>query len=297
MPKPKNKPILIAVAALALLLYGCISWFAGPDTAPAIASADELTIHFIDVGQGDCTLIAAQGHFMLIDGGERGSEDRVVKYLKAQGVTALDYVVASHPHSDHIGGLAYGVLDAFPVGTVVAPRISKENTPTTQTYEAFLEAVSRQAANGAQAKYAKPGEVYPLGGAAFTILGPLREDGQNYNNDSVALRVTYGDTAALFTGDAEQPAENALREKWGAGLRADLFKAGHHGSNTSCTAALLDLVAPRYVVISCGVGNSYGHPAAKLLERLRARQIEIARTDIEGTLVFASDGLAFRRCD
>ncbi|MCL2106194.1 MAG: MBL fold metallo-hydrolase, partial [Oscillospiraceae bacterium] len=212
---PQIKKALPTVVLVAILfVLGSLPGWMGrsgwmdilrPAEAAAASAEGSLRIHVIDVGQGDSILIDAQGEFMLIDGGERGQEDTVVQYLRDQGVEELRYVVATHPHTDHIGGLAYGVLAAFPVGTVIAPRFSPENTPTTQTYEKFLDAVTGLAANGTAAKYARPGDVYPLGEASFTILGPLKEDGRNYNNDSVILRVEYQSRAALFMGDAEKP--------------------------------------------------------------------------------------------
>jgi len=273
--------LLLSLTLLFSLAACDVSWLLDPSPAPG----DGLTVHFIDVGQGDCELIEAQGHFLLIDAGERGNEDKVIKYLRSQGVEALDYVVATHPHSDHMGGLAYGVLEAFPVGTVIAPRFSPENTPTTLTYEKFLDCVTELVAAGTKAEYARPGKTYPLGEASFTILGPLKEDGKNYNNDSVVLRVEYQNSAALFMGDAEKKVESALLKEWGEGLRADLLKAGHHGSKTSSNEDFLYIVEPSDVVISCGVGNSYGHPHREVLDRCRAYGIRVSRTDIEGNIV------------
>jgi len=286
MNKRRLSALLLALALLLSLAACDISWLVGPAPAPT----EGLAVHFIDVGQGDCELIEAQGHFLLIDGGERGSEDKVIKYLRQQGVERLDYVVATHPHSDHMGGLAYGVLAAFSVGMVIAPRLSPENTPTTQTYERFLDAVTELVAAGTAAKYARPGDVYPLGDASFTILGPLKEDGKNYNNDSVVVRVEYQNSmarlvAALFMGDAEKPVEAALLKEYGDGLRANLLKAGHHGSKTSSNEDFLYMVRPSEIVITCGLGNSYGHPSPVVLERCKAMGIRVSRTDIGGNIV------------
>jgi len=281
MNKRRLSALLLAIALLLSLAACDFSWLFDPSPAPT----DGLTVHFIDVGQGDCELIEAQGHFMLIDGGERGSEEKIIKYLRRQGVEKLDYVISTHPHSDHMGGLAYGVLEAFPVGTVIAPRFSPENTPTTQTYEKFLDAVTELTKNGTAAKYARPGDVYSLGEAAITILGPLKEDGRNYNNDSVIVRVECKNSAALFMGDAEKSVETALLKEYGAGLRADLLKAGHHGSKTSSNEDFLSMVRPADIVITCGVGNSYGHPSPEVLARCKAMGIRVSRTDIDGTVV------------
>ena len=282
MNKRRLAALLLSLALIFSLAACDLDWlFDDPSPAPT----DGVAVHFIDVGQGDCALVEAGGNYLLIDGGERGNEDRIIKYLRNQGVETLDYVVATHPHSDHLGGLAYGVLAAFPVGTVIAPRHSPENTPTTQTYEKFLEAVTALAAAGTKAEYAKPGSTYPLGEASFTILGPLSEDGKNHNNDSVIVRVDWENSAALFMGDAEKKVETALLKEYGEALRADLLKAGHHGSKTSSNEEFLRMVRPGDVVISCGVGNSYGHPNPVTLERCRALGLRVSRTDIEGTIV------------
>jgi beta-lactamase superfamily II metal-dependent hydrolase len=230
---------------------------------------------------------------MLIDGGERGSEDEVTKYLRGQGVERLEYVVATHPHSDHVGGLAYGILESFPVGTVIAPRLSAENMPGTRSYEVFLEAVGRLARGGTKAVYARPGQEFPLGEATVRVLGPLREDAENHNNNSVVLQIRYKESAALFTGDAEKSAEAALADRWGGALRSDLLKAGHHGSKTSSNEGFLALANPSAVVVSCGVGNGYGHPSPEVLQRCRARGVAVFRTDIDRTVVFVSDGTGF----
>jgi len=252
-------------------------------------------VHFIDVGQGDSTLIQANGKYMLIDGGERGSETTVVKYLNRLGVEHLDLVVATHPHSDHIGGLAYGILDAFSVGTLIAPQLSKEHTPTTQTYEQFLRAAAKLKKAGTTVSFARPGTEYELGEAVCTILGPLKEDGEEYNNDSVITRVQYGNFAVLVTGDAERGVEKQLVDRWGKGLQTALLKAGHHGSGTSSSRVFLSAVHPQAIVISCGADNSYGHPHEDVLQRCGDMGIQVFRTDTLGTVVFGSDGKDFWR--
>jgi len=253
----------------------------------------EITVHFIDVGQGDAVLIAAQGQFMLIDGGERGNENNVINYLRRAGVQRLDYIVATHPHSDHIGALANGIIDAFEVGTFIAPRLSEPHD--TRTYERFLAAVQRQVDQGAIARYATAGEIITLGDAQLTILGPLSEDSRQLNNNSVVLRLEHGATSALFLGDAERAAEHALASEHGHSLSVCLLMAAHHGSNTSSSAELLYYAAPAHVVISVGVYNTHGHPHPAVMERLHDTGAVIHRTDIEGHIVMISDGVEFRR--
>jgi len=291
-PRKLNKSLLALILA-ALIFLG--AWYFYDHRSGAALPYDHLAIHFIDVGQGDATLIAAQGQFMLIDGGERGNERRVINYLRRAGVERLDIVVATHPHSDHIGGLAMGILDAFSVGVIIAPHLSAPHP--TRTYERFLEAVSRQVEQGAQALYARPGDVFPLGNALVTILGPLSEDLRNLNNNSVIVRLDYGTTSAMFTGDAERRAEAALADNYGPALRVCVLKAGHHGSNTSSIETFLYYTAPQFIVISCAAGNRHNHPDPRAMERIRATGATVYRTDIEGTVVMRSDGNSFWRAD
>jgi competence protein ComEC len=294
----RNKGIvrgLIIVALVAVLGYlpswlGESGWRDVFLPARPAAQESDFQVHFIDVGQGDSILVEAQGAFLLVDGGERGQEDTVIAYCKAQGVKTLNLVVATHPHSDHIGGLAYGVLEAFPVGEVISGRYAKENMPDTRSYETFLRVVSKLVSEqGTKATQAEPGLVFALGEARVTLLAP-EETNKDYNNSSVALRIDYGEASVLLTGDAEAEGEAILAERYGGALQADLLKCGHHGSKTSSVKRFVELVAPSAAVISCGAGNSYGHPHPQTLALFEAMGVSVFRTDLEGSLVFASDG-------
>lgn len=248
------------------------------------AAQQPLSVHYIDVGQGDSILIKAGDFNVLIDAGERGNGDKIVAYLAAQGIQRLDYVIATHPHSDHIGSMAE-VLEEIPAEHVILPELSRENTPTTQVYEELLRAVS---ASGAQTIAAKPGETYAGKQAVLTVLSPWRQD-DNLNNMSVVVRLDFGSTSFLFTGDAETPVENDLLER-GLDVHADVLKVGHHGSDTSTGTDFLARVQPSFCVISCGKGNDYGHPNEETLEKLEKRGITPFRTDEDGTIVIGSDG-------
>lgn len=238
-----------------------------------------LTVHFIDVGQGDATLLEADGFFMLIDAGENEQGDKVVTYLHEQGVDQLEYVIGTHPHSDHIGGMD-DVLINFPVGRAIFPPVSHD-TRAFENLEAALEEAKVSVEN------AVPGTRYVLGSAEFTILGPIRDYEDNLNNWSVALRVDYGETSFLFTGDAEQEAEMDLCAS-GFKLKADVLKLGHHGSSTSTTEEFLEAVSPDAVLISCGADNSYGSPSRKTMKKIE--QMQVYRTDEQGNIVASSDG-------
>lgn len=255
------------------------------------ARAHSVAVHFIDVGQGDSILLVAGGEAMLIDGGERGQEETVIRYLREQGVEELRYVVSTHPHSDHLGGLAYGVLEAFPIREVIAPRLPEEIMPDTRTYERFLTVLARlQEEQGTKMTPAQPGKKYKLGGGEFTVLGPIEISQDNMNDNSVVIHFHYRDFSVLLMGDAEKSAENLLIAQWGANLDADILKAGHHGSKTSSNKKFLDVVTPEAAVITCGTGNSYKHPHEDTLERLEDRGVTVYRTDLDGDVVIRSDG-------
>ena len=238
-------------------------------------------MHYIDVGQGDSILAESDGHYMLIDAGENDQAGTVISYLKAQGVTKLDYVIGTHPHSDHIGGLDK-VIDTFPVDKVILPPVEH----TTKTFEDVLVSI---ASRGLKITKPTPGDSYDLGDASFTILSPVKDYGSDLNNWSVGVRLTYGDNSFVMCGDAEKQAEEDIIKN-GAVLKADVLKAGHHGSSTSTSDAFLKKVSPSWVVIQCGKGNSYGHPHKETMEKLTKAGCQVLRTDEEGTITAFSDG-------
>lgn len=283
-----RKWILSAVLIVLLFLSGCgnsrtIEWKI-QDTPKAAKAGlgDGLEVHFIDVGQGDATLIRQGEHAMLIDAGDNSKGTAVQSYLMSQKIEKLDYVIGTHPDSDHIGGLDV-VLYKFEWDTVMMP----EQKKATRTYEDVLKVIQHK---NCQITVPKAGDIYELGMAEFTIVCPQKTDyGQDSNNGSIGLRLTYGDTHFLFTGDAEKAAEQDMLES-GMELSADVFKAAHHGSDTANTEEFLEAVNPKAVVISCGEGNSYGHPRAEVMNRLWQMSVEVYRTDEQGTIVAYSDG-------
>lgn len=240
-----------------------------------------LEVHFLDVGQGDATLVICGDGAMLIDAGNNSWGDDVCDYLEYQGVSDLDYVIGTHPDADHIGGLDT-VIESFDCEMVIMPDYEKD----TQTYEEVIHVMDEK---GVELTYPETGTVYKLGEAVFTIVAPNGEYGSNANDYSVGILVEHGENRFLFTGDAEEDAEQDMLDS-GIDLSADVFKTAHHGSNTANTEAFLEAVDPQYAVISCGEGNSYGHPHAETLNRLRAMGVQVFRTDEEGTIVVSSDG-------
>ncbi len=243
----------------------------------------DLSVHFINVGQGDCSLIISDGQTALIDAGEAEYGDKVVSYLNSQGIKKLDYVIVTHPHSDHMGGIAT-VLESFDVGKVIVPKVSDEMTPTTKTYKVFLQTVQNE---GLKLTQAKVGDVYNLGEASFELLAP-NSDYKDLNNYSIVSLLTYGENKFLFMGDAESKSEKEMLEK-NLLTKVDVLKVGHHGSSTSSKKKFLEVVSPDYAVILCG-DNSYNHPHEDTVDNLLEYTDNIYRTDQQGTVVFTSDG-------
>lgn len=245
------------------------------------SSAGQMQVHFIDVGQGDATLIACDGHYMLIDAGNNDKGTTVQSYLMSQGVEKLDYVIGTHPDADHIGGLDV-IIYKFNCDTIIMPDVAND----TRTYDDVVQAMKSK---GYQTTYPVVGETYTLGGATFTIVAPNADYGNDMNDWSVGVLVQNGNNRFLFTGDAEEKAEEDILNN-GIDISADVYAAAHHGSKTATSQAFLDKVSPTYVVISAGEGNKYGHPHAEMLNRLRAAGISVFRTDEQGTIVATSDG-------
>lgn len=244
-----------------------------------VACAD-LEVHFLDVGQADSILVLCDGEAMLIDGGNKGDSSMVFSYLKEQGVGHLEYIIATHAHEDHVGGLA-GALNASTAGTAFCP-VTKYNT------KAFDNFVKYLGAQGIGITIPAPGDTFMVGGAECVVLGPL-DSKADQNNLSIVIRLVYGGVSFLFVGDAERESELLMLDA-GYDLASTVLKVGHHGSDTSTTYPFLREVMPQYAVISVGKGNSYGHPSEATLSKLRDADVIVYRTDHHGTIVFWSDG-------
>lgn len=264
-------------------LLACAVGTTGCSTLPTSPSGEPgaLTVHYIDVGQADCELLMINGSAMLIDAGNNADGDMVVDYLKEQGITRLDYVVGTHPHEDHIGGMD-DVIDNFEVGTVIMP----EAETNTKTFEDVLDAIDAQ---GLSITTPVPGDSYDFGGIQFTILAPNGQSYSSLNDYSVVIRLVNGQDSFLFTGDAETTSEKEMLKN-GLPLQSTVLKVGHHGSSTSSSEDFLNAVSPTYAIISCETGNDYGHPHQETLDRLQAHNISYFRTDTQGTIIASSDG-------
>lgn len=242
-----------------------------------------LRAHFLDVGQGDAIFLELpDGRVMLIDAGPNEAGTKVVSYLREHGVKRIDFLIATHPHADHIGGMD-AVIRSFDIGAVYMPRVATG----TKTFEEVLLALKEK---GLKAKEAKSGVSVPVGeGLTAEFIAPRGSGYEDLNNWSSVLRVCYGDVALLFAGDAEADSEMEMLEA-GVPLRADLLKVAHHGSSSSTTPRFLQAVRPKYAVISVGAGNDYGHPHKETLKNLEKAGVQVYRTDRCGTVVFRSDG-------
>lgn len=250
-----------------------------PDTSKPEGT---LEVHYIDVGQGDATLIKCGSHAMLIDGGNNNKGTTVQLYLKKQGVESLDYVIGTHPDADHIGGLDV-IVYKYNCEKVIMPDYEKD----TKTYQELVDVIHDK---NMKITYPVVGEQYALGEAKFTIIAPNSNSyGGNANDYSVAILLEYGKNRFLFTGDAEEASEMEMLSN-GIELSADVYKVAHHGSRSASTQEFLNAVHPKYAVISCGEGNSYGHPHAEVLNRLRSMGVEVFRTDEQGSIIASSDG-------
>ena len=245
-----------------------------------IAQAGTLTVTWLDVGQGDAAVIQCGGQAMLIDGGKPEKSSYIYAWLQQHGLSYLDVIVATHVDADHIGGLS-GALNYASVGTAYCP----VTTGTTETFQSFVKYLAQR---GKQITVPTAGETFALGGAQVQILGPLHR-AEDSNDNSIVLKVSFGATSFLFTGDAERAEEQDLLNA-GVNLQSTVLKVGHHGSDTSTSYPFLRAVAPQYAVISVGAGNSYGHPTEAVLSRLRDAGVTTFRTDMQGEITAVSDG-------
>ncbi len=284
---------LLLVLSICFSLGSCSELFGaflpgeGAETPQTPTNTDgELAVHFLDVGQADSILVVDGDMVMMIDTGDWPSGDHktyMLNYIRDLGITEIDYLVLTHPDADHIGG-APEVINTFTVKNCIMPN----ETKTTQVFKRTLDALEDREVN---VLLPTPGDTYTLKNATFRILAPLKEDYNDTNDHSVVLRLMYGERSILFTGDAEAYSEEDMVATYtAADLKSDVLKVGHHGSVTSSSPAFLALVDPDYAVISCGVGNSYGHPHDETVERLQNAGIQMYRTDTQGTIILKTDG-------
>ncbi len=246
----------------------------------------DIVVHYIDVGQGDCSLIVSNTKCVLIDCGEEEYATGVISYLRALGVKKIDYVIATHPHTDHMGGM-YHILDAFDIGTVIMPELPDDMMPISINLERMFDVIEKRNIN---AEYAVAGDILEVGsGAKLEIIAPVHSDYEDINNYSVVTKLVHGVNTFLFTGDIERAAENDILNSR-KDIRAKVMKISHHGSTSSSISPFLRQVNPKYAVICVGKDNSYGHPKQEILDRLAAVNAQVITTAEYGDIAFISDG-------
>lgn len=250
-------------------------------------SLESLSVHYIDVGQGDCILIESGNENMLIDCGESSESDEVTAYLKEHNISEINYLVGTHPHSDHMGGMS-AIVDNFEIDNFYMPYLPDSDIPTTKYFEKLLVSLEKK---NISIKNPDTGDKFRLGDAEIVVVAPNQQKYSNTNNYSIGMILTHGDNSFIFTGDAEESAEEEMIAN-GLLKDIDVYKAGHHGSSTSSSKAFLDVIKPEYAVIMCGTGNSYNHPNDDAIERISEYVPEenIMRTDFKGSIVAVSDG-------
>lgn len=246
-------------------------------------AGDRLKVHFVDVGQADCILIQTpDGKNILIDAGNNEDGVKVLSYLRSNNVQKVDVLVGTHPHEDHIGSMDL-VIKNFDIGKIYMPRVSSN----TKTFRDVLSAIKEK---GLKVSAASGGVSLDAGSRVKAeMLAPNSSTYEDINNYSAVIKLSYGDTAFLFAGDAEKISEQEmLSAKYN--LKADVLKVGHHGSSSSTSSAFLKAVSPKYAVISVGKDNDYGHPSQHTLDKLADAGIQVLRTDQSGTIIMTSDG-------
>jgi beta-lactamase superfamily II metal-dependent hydrolase len=269
--------LLLLPLLLLLVITGCST-----DEVTTNQPTD-LRVHFLDVGQADSILVQLpNGKNMLIDAGNNEDDELVVSYLEKQGIKKIDYLVGTHPHEDHVGGLDT-VIEHFDIGNVYLPKVNH----TTKTYQDVLISLKNK---GLKVTTAKAGvKLFNEDQLHATIISPINNDYQELNDYSAVIKLVYQDTSFLFTGDAEELVENEILSS-GAAVKADVLKIGHHGSASSTSDNFLAAVNPKLAVISVGADNNYGHPHQETMEKLNNAGISVLRTDQLGTIIIKSNG-------
>ncbi|MBQ4590793.1 MAG: MBL fold metallo-hydrolase [Clostridia bacterium] len=295
--KKSSKKLTLTEIILALIIFILGLIFGDQVTGPTENTATtgglvdgKPAMHFVDVGQGDCTLITYNGDAVLIDAGPVSAGDSAAEYVMSQ-VDAIDYFIITHPHEDHMGGAA-DILENIKVKNVIMP----DHEVETKFYQNAMKQIADHKVN---VIYSEAHAVYDTGNIKITIIDSVIPDEENLNNISIIARIDVGSTSIMTTGDAEVEEEMQVVENYTsilgsslydpAILDCDILQVGHHGSSTSSTSEFLDLVTPGVAVISCGVDNSYGHPHQETLDLFADYGFEVYRTDLSGTIVLSGE--------
>lgn len=272
-----KKKYTVILTIIFMILAGAFELFQG---TVAITPSEDLKVHFLDVGQGDSIFIELPtNETILIDASIKDASNKIINYLREENVSKIDYVFATHPHSDHIGGMS-AVIKAFDIGQIYMPKA----VTTTKTYENLLLTIKDK---NLKIKTAKAGNtIIDTDDLKLVVLAPNQDSYESLNNYSIVLKLTYKEKSFLFMGDAETLSEKEIT----GDIQADVLKVGHHGSRTSTSQAFLNKVNPSYAVISVGLNNDYKHPHQEVIDRLEKKNIKIYRTDQNGDIMFTTDG-------
>lgn len=272
-----KKKYTVILTIIFMILAGAFELFQG---TVAITPSEDLKVHFLDVGQGDSIFIELPtNETILIDASIKDASNKIINYLREENVSKIDYVFATHPHSDHIGGMS-AVIKAFDIGQIYMPKA----VTTTKTYENLLLTIKDK---NLKIKTAKAGNtIIDTDDLKLVVLAPNQDSYESLNNYSIVLKLTYKEKSFLFMGDAETLSEKEIT----GDVQADVLKVGHHGSRTSTSQAFLNKVNPSYAVISVGLNNDYKHPHKEVIDRLEKKNIKIYRTDQNGDIIFTTDG-------
>ena len=272
-----KKKYTVILTIIFMILAGAFELFQG---TVAITPSEDLKVHFLDVGQGDSIFIELPtNETILIDASIKDASNKIINYLREENVSKIDYVFATHPHSDHIGGMS-AVIKTFDIGQIYMPKA----VTTTKTYENLLLTIKDK---NLKIKTAKAGNtIIDTDDLKLVVLAPNQDSYESLNNYSIVLKLTYKEKSFLFMGDAETLSEKEIT----GDIQADVLKVGHHGSRTSTSQAFLNKVNPSYAVISVGLNNDYKHPHQEVIDRLEKKNIKIYRTDQNGDIIFTTDG-------
>ncbi len=278
-----KKRLAFSVFVILMVILGR-QFFMMPELSQSVITPPSaMMVSFLDVGQGDSAFIEfPSGKTALIDAGDTTASDVVVDYINNRGHDRIDFLIATHPHADHIGGMS-DVVKEFSIGEIYMPKVSH----TSKTFERLMLSIQKKGLGIHSAKAGVYIEVEP--GIFMDFVAPCRGEYEELNDFSAVIRLTYGEKAILFTGDAESLSEQEIVSS-GAELKADILKVGHHGSVTSSSDCFLKAVAPEWAVISVGRDNDYGHPHKEILTKLTKQNITIYRTDLHGTVTVITDG-------
>ena len=288
MTKRRKRKLIISIISIILVsFFYCITNYINPEenniqerkTIP-VTKGETLEVSFIDVGQADSILIENEGHYMLVDAGNNEDGEKLVTYFKEQNINTFDYVVGTHPHEDHIGGLD-DIINNFKINNFYMPDV----ITTTLTFEEVLDALEN---NNVNLTIPKENDSFSLGEANIEVLHVGDESESDLNNTSIILKVTYQNISFLLTGDAESKIINELDP---SDLKTTVLKLGHHGSITSTNETILEKASPQVAIISAGVNNQYGHPHQEVLNLLQQNNIKTYRTDQDGTIIVTTDGV------